>query len=296
MLHGIALRYFVEVSRTGSIATASENLHVAVSAISRQITKLEQEVGAPLFERMPRGMLLTEAGELLVQHARRALLDGEAVLAEISAGRELGRGIIRVGCSEGFTQYFMPSVMAAFCAKYPRTRFVLRAGAPAQVERWVEVGDVDLGIAFSTATSTAISVELSINSPVCALMNPFHPLARKGMLTLDDLLLYPIVLLERKTTVRQLIDWCISERGKFLDPVLSTNNSSAGYQFTGLTEAITLGSRVVLRGMQGEPQLVARSIDEPLLNQRQLQVTAMKERRLPPSVAQFLTTLKENLE
>ena len=119
MLHGIALRYFVEVSRTGSIATASENLHVAVSAISRQITKLEHEVGAPLFERMPRGMVLTEAGDLLVQHARRALLDGEAVLAEIRSARALGRGIVRVACSEGFTQYFMPSVMAGFCAVAP---------------------------------------------------------------------------------------------------------------------------------------------------------------------------------
>lgn len=114
MLHGIALRYFVEVSNTGSIATASENLHVAVSAISRQITKLEYEVGAPLFERMPRGMVLTDAGVLLLQHARRALLEGYSVLAEISATRSLGGGIVRIGCSEGFTQYFLPGVMAAF--------------------------------------------------------------------------------------------------------------------------------------------------------------------------------------
>ena len=59
-LHGLALRYFVEVARTGSISDASARLHVAVSAISRQIAKLENETGAPLFERRPRGMALSE--------------------------------------------------------------------------------------------------------------------------------------------------------------------------------------------------------------------------------------------
>lgn len=296
MLHGIALRYFVEVSNTGSIATASENLHVAVSAISRQIAKLEHEVGAPLFERMPRGMVLTDAGVLLLQHARRSLLEGYSVLAEISATRSLGGGIVRIGCSEGFTQYFLPGVMAAFHVGNPHARFVLRSGAPAQVERWVEVGDVDLGIAFSIATSTAINVEFSVNSPVCALMNPTHPLALKDVLTLDDLLTYPIVILERKTTVRQLIDLCCTARDKFFDPVLTTNNSSAAYQFTVITQAITLGSRMVLRGIQGEPALVAKAIEEPLLGERQLQVTSMKDRRLPPLVFQFLSELKKYLE
>ena len=71
-LHGLALRYFVEVARTGSISDASARLHVAVSAISRQIAKLENETGAPLFERRPRGMALSEAGERLLAFAQRS--------------------------------------------------------------------------------------------------------------------------------------------------------------------------------------------------------------------------------
>jgi len=96
MLHGIALRYFVEVARTGSLAAASEQLHVAVSAISRQIGKLEEDVGAPLFERLPRGMVLTEAGELLAEHARRTLLEADAVLGDISAGKTRGGRLVRI--------------------------------------------------------------------------------------------------------------------------------------------------------------------------------------------------------
>ncbi|RDK07340.1 LysR family transcriptional regulator [Cupriavidus lacunae] len=293
MLHGIALRYFVEVARTGSLSASSENLHVAVSAISRQIAKLEEEVGTPLFERMPRGMVLTESGELLAQHARRALMDADAVLNEISTAHALGSGIVRVGCTEGFTRYFLPSVFATYHAAHPHKRFVLRSGTPVQVEHWVATGEVDLGLAFTTAPSTAVHVEFSVNAPVCALLRASHPLARKDVLTLDDLLEYPVAVLERGTTVRQLIDLCCSIRGRHLEPLMTSNNSSAMHQFAALGGAITLGSAIALQGMQDEYSLLAKPIDEPLLNERRLQITAMKERRLPPSVDQFLMALKD---
>jgi DNA-binding transcriptional LysR family regulator len=297
MLHGIALKYFVEVARTGSLAAASESLHVAISSISRQIVKLEQEIGTTLFERLPRGMVLTEPGELLVQHARKALLDAETVLTEISAVRESEVGVIRIGCTEGFTHYFCPSLLASFHAEHPQTRFLLRSGTPAEVEQWVANGDVDIGLAFGTTGSIATSVEVSMSSPVCALMSPSHPLAQKSSLTLDELLNYPVVVLERKTTVRHLIDWCCSARGKELKPVLTTNSSSAEHQFSARTFAITLGSRITLQGMQGDdPTLVARAIDEPILNQRLLQVLVMKDRRLPQTVRRFLTVLKAALQ
>lgn len=82
-LHGIAVRYFVEVARTGSISDASARLHVAVSAISRQIARLEGELGVALFERRPRGMSLSEAGERLLAYAQRSLLEAEHVMKEI---------------------------------------------------------------------------------------------------------------------------------------------------------------------------------------------------------------------
>ncbi|RAQ91996.1 LysR family transcriptional regulator [Burkholderia pseudomallei] len=295
VLHGIGLKYFVEVARTGSLAVASQQLHVAVSAISRQIAKLEEQVGTPLFERMPRGMILTEAGELLVQHARRALMDGDAVLAEISEIHALGLGIVRIGCTEGFTRCFLPSVMATHYRQHPRTRFVMRSGTPAQVEHWVASGEVDMGLAFSTSTSTALSVEYSVKAPVCALLPPTHPLAGRTSVTLDDILQYPTAVLDRGTTVRQLIDLCCSARGVHLEPILTSNNSSAMHHFAALAGTITLGSQVALEGNPGPPTLVATPIDEPLLNERLLQVTVMRERRLPPAVVQFLKTLSNAL-
>ena len=77
-LQDTALRYFLEVAQVGSLTEASVRLHVATSAISRQISGLEQTLGTPLFERQPRGMVLTAAGEILAVHARRSRRPGAA--------------------------------------------------------------------------------------------------------------------------------------------------------------------------------------------------------------------------
>jgi DNA-binding transcriptional LysR family regulator len=159
----------------------------------------------------------------------------------------------------------------------------------------VAQGEVDVGLAFSTSTSTAVYAEFSMSAPVCALLRPSHPLAEKDALTFDDLFDYPVAVLERGTTVRQLIDWCCSLRGRHLEPLFTSNNSSAMHQFAALTGAITLGSAIALQGMEAEPTLLAKHIDEPLLNERFLQVTTMKGRHLPPPVSQFLETLKAAL-
>lgn len=291
MLHGIALRYFVEVARTGSLAAASENLHVAVSAISRQISKLEADVGAPLFERLPRGMVLTEAGELLAEHARRTLLEADAVLGEISASEARGGRLVRVACTEGFTRSFLPAALARHRDTAPSARYALRSGTPAQVEHWVAVGEVDIGVAFSSGNTSALNVVYSTDMPVRALLGSNHPLARQASLTLADLAAYPVALLERGTTVRQLFDLCCSTRGVRIEPVLVSNNSAALHAFAALAGAITLGSSVALKGMRNEMSLVWRPIDEPVLSQRVLQVTTMRERRLPAVVKALLETI-----
>ena len=97
--------------------------------------------------------------------------------------------------------------------------------------------------------------------------------------------------MERGTTVRQLFDLCCSTRGIRIEPVLVSNNSAALHAFAALTGAITLGSSVALTGMQNEMSLVWRPIDEPVLSQRVLQVTTMRERRLPAVVKALLETI-----
>lgn len=295
VIHGIALRYFVEVAQTGSLAAASENLHVAVSAISRQITKLEQETGTPLFERLPRGMVLTAAGQLLVEHARRTLLDAQTVLCEISSRHARPGGLVRLACTDGFAHSLLPDIMLLYHQQHPATRFSLESGSPEQVRHWVETGEADIGLGFAMADSHEVNVVLHHILPVCALLRPGHPLAEKEVLSLEDLTRYPLAILERGNTVRQLLEWSFSTQGKVFSPLLSCGHSSTLHRFAAHTDTIALGSRLAIHGLPECSRLLAKNIDEPLLQQRQLQLMTMQDRRLPPAVSQFLQLLQQQL-
>src|SRR5690606_31640145 len=100
-MQSLATRYFYEVALKGSLSAASESLHVAVSAISRQITSLEQDVGTALFQRSARGMVLTSAGEIRLRHVRRAMLEADAVLESIAALRGAELSPLRIACTQG---------------------------------------------------------------------------------------------------------------------------------------------------------------------------------------------------
>src|SRR5690242_5543318 len=95
------LRYFLAVGRLGSIRQAADELHVAASAISRQIALLEDDYGTPLFERHAQGVRLTAAGEIFAQHARTTLREFERVRSDIDDVRGLKRGEVKLAVVEG---------------------------------------------------------------------------------------------------------------------------------------------------------------------------------------------------
>src|ERR1700733_8506757 len=96
MLHGRLLLYLDEVARAGSMRKAAERLNVAASAINRQILALEHDLGTPLFQRRPRKMVLTAAGEVLIRHIRQTLRDLERARSKIEELKGLTRGEITI--------------------------------------------------------------------------------------------------------------------------------------------------------------------------------------------------------
>ena len=101
MLHARILTYLDEVARLGSIRKAAARLNVASSAINRQILALETELGAPIFERMPRRLRLTSAGEILIMHVRETLKSSQRAAAQIEALKGLQRGEATIATMNG---------------------------------------------------------------------------------------------------------------------------------------------------------------------------------------------------
>src|SRR5690606_20481895 len=110
---------FLEVVRRGSITHAAKHLHVTVSAVSRQILTLEETLGTSLFDRLPRGMRPSLAGNLLASYARRVFLDAEEVISAIDAARGIHCGHIRIACTSGFAIDLLPATIAEFRSANP---------------------------------------------------------------------------------------------------------------------------------------------------------------------------------
>ncbi|WP_323118143.1 LysR family transcriptional regulator [Burkholderia alba] len=287
-LHGIALRYFVEVARTGSISDASARLHVAVSAISRQIAKLESELGAPLFERRPRGMVLSEAGERLLRFAQRSLLEAEHVMKEIGGLDALHGSLLKIACSKGFAIDFLPSAMASFRERHPGVDFALWVGSPVEATRRVRDGDADLALTFSLAPEKGVRVEHTERAPILAFMTRNHPLAARPAVSLADLAPYPLALPDvGSTTVRQLIDIVCALDGLLLAPVLTTNDTTATYRFAQRSGAVMLAGLISVRDLYEADGFVAVPLSNPQLCERSIQVQTMAGRDLPASVRAF---------
>ncbi|SFL71435.1 LysR family transcriptional regulator [Methylobacterium pseudosasicola] len=289
------LRYFLAVARTGSIAAASAQLNVAASAISRQIANLEAELDCVLFERRPRGMVPSPAGELLAQHAHQVLIRSEQVVTEIRELEGLARGLIRVASSEGFALDIVPNAVASFHAAHPGLRFEVTVLPPAQVTQMVAAGEADLGITFALAPTTQVEVLYDGEVDMRALAAPDHPLARAKRVQLCDLPNYPVALPTRDTTLRQVFDAACLHEGIVVEPVLTANNLAALLPFVRKSRGLALMSALSVRTPVDLNALVSLPIRAQASLARGIQVQAMRDRRLPRAVRGFLRQLTDAL-
>ncbi|GJE25797.1 LysR family transcriptional regulator [Methylobacterium organophilum] len=286
-----SLRYFLAVARTGSIAAASGQLNVAASAISRQIANLEAELDCVLFERRPRGMVPSPAGELLAQHAHHVLQRAEQVVTEIQELRGLVRGLIRISCSEGFAIDLVPRVIADFHRRYPGLRFELTMLPPAQVTQVVAAGEADIGVTFKLASTQPVAVVYEAQVEMIAVCAPDHPLAGSPMIQLPDLAAFPLALPTRDTTVRLVFEAACSAEGIAIEPVLTSNVLSSLLPFVRHTQGLALMSAFTVQTPVQLGELIQIPVRTKSSLLRGIQVQTMRDRPLPRAVKAFLNAL-----
>lgn len=295
-LQDTALRYFSEVVQCGSVSSASERLHVAASAISRQISGLEAQLGTPLFERHARGMVPTPAGHILAQLARRISLDTAQALEAIHALDGLRAGTVRVATSDAFANKLVPQVCAAFARQHPGVRFVVQQTSTRQVSEQVLAGDADLGLCFSVAPVKDIRVAYRQSAPVLAVLPPSHPLAAERMLRLAQLVAQPLALPPPSTTIRQMIDMACSRQGLPLEPVLTSNHAKTLLNFVLHGGGATVSSEIGVRHMLATGALLAKPLADAGMDLRDIEVQTLAGRQLPHAAEAFLALLCQRLQ
>jgi len=292
-----ALRYFLEVFETGSVNAASRRLYVASSAISRQVARLEREVGAPLFERQPTGVVATEAGRAFAGYARRALQDAVQLLDEVQE-RQLADTVITVAATDGTGHDFLPRVAADYRAAHPGARFVLTLARPREVTGMVREGSADLAVTFTLTIDSGVRIVFSRPGPLKAVMRADHPLAGRDSVSLRDLRDVPLALSSASTTNRSLFDISCAAAGFTVDPVFVCDNPDAVTRFVQESGAVTVLGQITLRHGAGaaDAGLVAVPLRGREFAQRTLQVQAQAGRRLPAPVEEFADHLVAVLE
>lgn len=289
-----ASRYFLEVARTGSVSEAALSAHVAPSAISRQVAKLEDALGCLLFERQARGMVLTAAGERLAAYVRAATQDTQRLADELRGLDGQGESRILVACTEGFSVGFMPSAMTSFRALHPGASIHLQVGSPDDVSRWLLRGEAQLGLKFAVEPEKGLQVELQREAPIMALLSPGHALASRRSLSLAQIVAHPLALPAPGTTVRQLFDLCCSVHGLQYDAVYS-GNYAALLALVLRAEVLTLASAVSAAHLVEAGLIKAVAVDEPQLGLRSLQLLSLRGRPLAEGARRFADHLARSM-
>jgi molybdate transport repressor ModE-like protein len=222
------LRVFRSVCETNSITEAARQLHISQPAASKQLAELEAHLGVVLVERLPRGVRLTGAGEVLGRHARRLFQEERAAEAALEALLGLELGQLSVAASTTIGSYIVPAVFGDLHAAHPNVKLELEIGNAARVEELVLAGHLDLGLSEGSVVSEQLHVEVFAHDQMLLIAAPSHPLAAAHspvpMRLLEEL---PFLMRERGSGTREVVEAALEQRGVHVTPAMTLGSTEA---------------------------------------------------------------------
>ena len=287
--------YLDTVARAGSIRKAAELLHVAATALNRKIKETEDSLGTPLFERLPRGVRLTAAGEVLVAAVRRSMADVKAAVSHIEHLRGVVRGTVRMGCAESVGTDLIPASIAHYQQTHPAVQFQIASGVTAQLVASLLEDAVDLVLVHDPQPSDQLKVLASVRQPLCAMMRPGHPLAHLPVLRLTDCQKYPVALGNQSFGSRRLIDAIVARSSISLKVVLQASTVQSLQEFSRQTDAVSFQYQIGTRREVARGDLVAIPLVDRSLAQTRLVLAARSGRMMPIASQSFANLLEQTL-
>jgi DNA-binding transcriptional LysR family regulator len=201
------LKAFLAIAEAKTFTAGARRVNVTQAAISMQIRQLEDEVGIPLFTRTPRRVILTEAGERLLDRARRILREHDAALAEISeiAGAEHGR--LRIGSASAmFTTTQLPWILERLKNKFPNAEITVSSGTSQVLVDKIMHGDIDIAFISLPVEAASVQTDLLFSDEIVAIAHPGHPLAKQKVISAAALAGESLILGEKGGNTRRMID------------------------------------------------------------------------------------------
>jgi len=284
--------YIDTVARHGSIRKAAQALHIASSALNRRVLDAEQELGTTLFDRLPRGVRLTAAGELFVGYVRRSLSELTLVGSQIEQLRGLVRGRVRIAATESMAGELVPSAVARFQRAHPGVRFQVTIGAPAGLVSLLIDDTVDLVLTHIAPDDPDAEVLASSKEAFCALVARDHPLAGRASVRLRDCLAWPLALGDATLAGRILIERALAKSSQRPQPALVSNSVELMKAYARMNDAVCFQFRTGGRRDVEAGDMAAIPLSDAAFQGAQIVLMARRGRVLPVAAAAFAEELK----
>lgn len=286
------LHYFVEVAEREHVSEAAQHLHVAQSAISRQIANLEAELGVSLFEREGRNVKLTPIGKIFLTHTRTAIKAIDYAKRQIDEYLDPEKGSIKIGFPTSLASHLLPTVISAFKEKYPNVSFHLRQGSYKFLIESVINRDIDLAFLGPVPLNIPeVEGTILFSESIFALLPISHPLATQKSILLNELRNDEFVLFPKGYVLQEIaVDAC--KQAGFVP-----NISSEGEDLDAIKGLVSAGIGVTLLPDSTFHEAIPRftvkiPIELPLVR-RTVGIIVSKKRELAPSEKVFYQFIKE---
>ena len=281
------LRYLRAVVRTGSVTAAAEAEYVAQPSVSKQLRALERELGVPLFHRVGRKVVPTDAAVALADCADRVFDEIAATLAAVSGPDSALGGSLRMCATETVTDNLLPPALAELRLRYPRCHILVEMlGTDDAIER-ILADEFDLAIVVLPLFDSRLEVQPLLTEEIMLAVGRDHRWAREGRVALRDALAEPNLLLSMPGLgLRAMVDEAARDAGIELQTTFEIRSQQAILALVASGGGIALSPRM---SVEGRDDVVALALDPPL--QREVGWIRRKGRHLPRIAEELLALL-----
>lgn len=218
------LEMFRAVAEEGAFTAAAQRLHVSQSAVSRQLKLLEEELGTLLFHRNPRGVTLTAQGELLLSAANRITREMDDVVAQISETQTLQRGLLTIGGGMTVCLYILPKLLRKFRSQFKQIDLRVITGPTDLILRQLRNREIDVALLTLPIVAADLDVHPVLKEEMVVVMAGRHPLARERSVDPRALARHPLILFERGSNTRKVVDEFFLAQQVPVNVVMETEN------------------------------------------------------------------------
>ena len=278
------LRAFVQVANAGTFTRAAEELHLAQSAVSQAVGRLEAELGFELLRRTRSGVELTEAGRVVLERAREVVAGADAVRSDLAALRGLLEGAVALGTMLPPGPVDLPGLLARFHETHPGIGVHVREGSAPEIMALLRRDELDVAFTGLPADRLAdgLAGEELLTEELLLIAPPGHDLATPSLAELSGL---PFIGYRRGSALRDTVDGALRAAGASPQIVFESDELVSVRELVARKLGVSIVPRSTVDGDGPEIEAIPIGLERPL-------TLAWRERRQPPAAGAFLSFVR----